>query len=135
VGRGICPDRTRVARPESPDEAEFYTSGRTSKEAAFLNQPFVRRFGTNSFSDCSNTCHETTSVGLPESIGIGEGTVILDDFALAEAIFVVGQNPGSNSPRLMTELRKAARRAHCGYQSPAGAGAGEVRGGRTRSKW
>jgi molybdopterin-dependent oxidoreductase alpha subunit len=95
---------------QSPDQAEFYTSGRTSNEAAFLYQLFVRRFGTNNFPDCSNMCHEPTSVGLPESIGIGKGTVILDDFAHAQAIFVIGQNPGTNSPRMMTELRNASRR-------------------------
>jgi molybdopterin-dependent oxidoreductase alpha subunit len=93
-----------------PNEAEFYTSGRTSNEAAFLYQLFVRRFGTNNFPDCSNMCHEPTSVGLPESIGIGKGTVLLDDFAHADAIFVIGQNPGTNSPRMMTELRNASRR-------------------------
>jgi molybdopterin-dependent oxidoreductase alpha subunit len=93
-----------------PNEAEFYTSGRTSNEAAFLYQLFVRRFGTNNFPDCSNMCHEPTSVALPESIGIGKGTVLLDDFAHAEAIFVIGQNPGTNSPRMMTELRNASRR-------------------------
>jgi formate dehydrogenase major subunit len=76
---------------ESPEHAEFYTSGRTSNEAAFLYQLFVRRFGTNNFPDCSNMCHEPTSVGLPESIGIGKGTVILDDFSHADAIFVIGQ--------------------------------------------
>src|SRR5438309_1973083 len=90
---------------ESPDHAEFYTSGRTSNEAAFLYQLFVRRFGTNNFPDCSNMCHESTSVGLPESIGVGKGTVILDDFSHADAIFVIGQNPGTNSPRMRTELR------------------------------
>jgi formate dehydrogenase major subunit len=95
---------------ESPDQAEFYTSGRTSNEAAFLYQLFVRRFGTNNFPDCSNMCHEPTSVGLPESIGIGKGTVILDDFAQADAIFVIGQNPGTNSPRMLTELHNASRR-------------------------
>jgi molybdopterin-dependent oxidoreductase alpha subunit len=95
---------------EDPNQAEFYTSGRTSNEAAFLYQLFVRRFGTNNFPDCSNMCHEPTSVGLPESIGIGKGTVVLDDFAYADAIFVIGQNPGTNSPRMMTELRNASRR-------------------------
>jgi molybdopterin-dependent oxidoreductase alpha subunit len=95
---------------QSPDQAEFYTSGRTSNEAAFLYQLFVRRFGTNNFPDCSNMCHEPTSVGLPESTGTGKGTVILDDFARAEAIFVIGQNPGTNSPRMMTELHNASRR-------------------------
>src|SRR5471032_1147677 len=93
-----------------PDMAEFYTSGRASNEAAFLYQLFARCFGTNNFPDCSNMCHEATSVGLPESIGIGKGTVLLDDFDHAEAIFVIGQNPGTNSPRMMTELHKASRR-------------------------
>ena len=95
---------------ESPDHAEFYTSGRTSNEAAFLYQLFVRRFGTNNFPDCSNMCHEATSVGLPESIGIGKGTVLLEDFDATGAIFVIGQNPGTNSPRMMTSLRNASRR-------------------------
>jgi molybdopterin-dependent oxidoreductase alpha subunit len=95
---------------ENPNETEFYTSGRTSNEAAFLYQLFVRRFGTNNFPDCSNMCHEPTSVGLPESIGIGKGTVLLEDFEHADAIFVIGQNPGTNSPRMMTELRNASRR-------------------------
>ena len=93
-----------------PNEAEFYTSGRTSNEAAFMYQLFARRFGTNNFPDCSNMCHEPTSVGLPESIGIGKGTVLLDDFAHAEAIFILGQNPGTNSPRMLTELHRASRR-------------------------
>jgi len=93
-----------------PNEAEFYTSGRTSNEAAFMYQLFARRFGTNNFPDCSNMCHEPTSVGLPESIGIGKGTVLLDDFAHAEAIFILGQNPGTNSPRMLTELHNASRR-------------------------
>jgi molybdopterin-dependent oxidoreductase alpha subunit len=97
-------------RLRSPDEAEFYTSGRTSNEAAFLYQIFARRFGTNNFPDCSNMCHEATSVGLPESIGIGKGTVVLEDFDATDAIFVAGQNPGTNSPRMMTSLRNAARR-------------------------
>ncbi|MDE1172249.1 MAG: FdhF/YdeP family oxidoreductase [Parvibaculaceae bacterium] len=95
---------------DNPDEAEFYTSGRTSNEAAFLYQLFVRRYGTNNFPDCSNMCHEATSVGLAASIGIGKGTVTLDDFEHADAIFVIGQNPGTNSPRMMTELRNASRR-------------------------
>ena len=93
-----------------PNEAEFYTSGRTSNEAAFMYQLFARRFGTNNFPDCSNMCHEPTSVGLPESIEIGKGTVLLDDFAHAEAIFILGQNPGTNSPRMLTELHRASRR-------------------------
>ena len=93
-----------------PNEAEFYTSGRTSNEAAFLYQLFARLYGTNNFPDCSNMCHEPTSVGLPESIGIGKGTVVLDDFEHADAIFILGQNPGTNSPRMMTELHNASRR-------------------------
>jgi len=95
---------------DDPNQAEFYTSGRSSNEAAFMYQLFARRFGTNNFPDCSNMCHEPTSVGLPESIGIGKGTVLLEDFDHAEAIFVIGQNPGTNSPRMMTELHKASRR-------------------------
>ena len=93
-----------------PNETEFYTSGRTSNEAAFLYQLFARLYGTNNFPDCSNMCHEPTSVGLPESIGIGKGTVVLDDFEHADAIFILGQNPGTNSPRMMTELHNASRR-------------------------
>jgi len=91
-------------------QAEFYTSGRTSNEAAFLYQLFGREFGTNNFPDCSNMCHEATSVGLPVSIGIGKGTVCLEDFDLADAIFIFGQNPGTNSPRMMSRLRNASRR-------------------------
>jgi molybdopterin-dependent oxidoreductase alpha subunit len=97
-------------RLDDPNEAEFYTSGRTSNEGAFMYQLFVRRFGTNNFPDCSNMCHEPTSVGLPESIGIGKGTVLLDDFASADAIFIIGQQPGTNSPRMLTELHRASRR-------------------------
>ncbi|MCS0502067.1 FdhF/YdeP family oxidoreductase [Ancylobacter mangrovi] len=93
-----------------PNMAEFYTSGRTSNEAAFLYQLFAREYGTNNFPDCSNMCHEATSVGLPQSIGVGKGTVLLEDFDKADAIFIFGQNPGTNSPRMMTSLRDAARR-------------------------
>ena len=95
---------------ESPDEAEFYTSGRTPNEAAFLYSIFVREFGTNNFPDCSNMCHEPTSRGLPPAIGVGKGTVVLDDFEHAEAIFVIGQNTGTNSPRMMTNLVEARKR-------------------------
>jgi formate dehydrogenase major subunit len=95
---------------ESPHQAEFYTSGRTPNEAAFLYSIFVREFGTNNFPDCSNMCHEPTSRGLPASIGVGKGTVILEDFDNAEAIFVIGQNTGTNSPRMMTSLVHARKR-------------------------
>lgn len=93
-----------------PNMAEFYTSGRTSNEAAFLYQLFVREFGTNNFPDCSNMCHETTSVGLPESIGVGKGTVTLDDFDHSDCIFCIGHNPGTNHPRMLTTLREASKR-------------------------
>ncbi len=95
---------------DDPDQAEFYTSGRTPNEAAFLYSIFVREFGTNNFPDCSNMCHEPTSRGLPPAIGVGKGTAILDDFDHAEAIFVIGQNPGTNAPRMMTCLVEARRR-------------------------
>lgn len=95
---------------DSPDHAEFYTSGRTPNEAAFLYSIFVREFGTNNFPDCSNMCHEPTSRGLAPAIGIGKGTVVLEDFEHAEAIFVIGQNPGTNSPRMMTNLVEARKR-------------------------
>jgi len=95
---------------ESPHHAEFYTSGRTPNEAAFLYSIFVREFGTNNFPDCSNMCHEPTSRGLPASIGVGKGTVVMEDFEHAEAIFVIGQNTGTNSPRMMTNLVEAIKR-------------------------
>ncbi|WP_426122847.1 FdhF/YdeP family oxidoreductase [Pararhizobium sp. PWRC1-1] len=95
---------------DHPDQAEFYTSGRTSNEAAFLYQLLVRAYGTNNFPDCSNMCHEATSVGLPLSIGVGKGTVTLEDFDYADAIFSFGHNPGTNHPRMMTTLHDAARR-------------------------
>jgi molybdopterin-dependent oxidoreductase alpha subunit len=93
-----------------PDQAAFYASGRTGNEAAFLYQLFVREFGTNNFPDCSNMCHEPTSVGLPESVGVGKGTVTLDDFEHADTILVFGQNPATNHPRMLGELRQAAKR-------------------------
>jgi molybdopterin-dependent oxidoreductase alpha subunit len=95
---------------DSPDEAAFYTSGRTSNEAAFLYQLFVRQLGTNNLPDCSNMCHESSGRALTETIGIGKGTVTLEDFRLAEAIFVIGQNPGTNHPRMLTALREAKKR-------------------------
>ena len=94
----------------SPDEAVFYTSGRTSNEAAFLYQLFVRAFGTNNLPDCSNMCHESSGAALRETIGVGKGTVQLEDFARADAIFIVGQNPGTNHPRMLTTLEEAAKR-------------------------
>ncbi|MDT3469732.1 FdhF/YdeP family oxidoreductase [Stenotrophomonas maltophilia] len=95
---------------DSPHQAEFYTSGRTPNEAAFLYSIFVREFGTNNFPDCSNMCHEPTSRGLPPAIGVGKGTIVLQDFEHAEAIFVIGQNTGTNSPRMMSNLVEARKR-------------------------
>jgi molybdopterin-dependent oxidoreductase alpha subunit len=94
----------------SPNEAIFYTSGRTSNEAAFLYQLFVRAYGTNNFPDCSNMCHEPSGVAMGEQIGSGKGSVTLEDFEHADAIFVFGQNPGTNHPRMLGELRNAAKR-------------------------
>jgi molybdopterin-dependent oxidoreductase alpha subunit len=94
---------------DSSNEAAFYTSGRTSNEAAFLYQLFVRRFGTNNLPDCSNMCHESSGTALLETIGIGKGTVKLDDFEKAEVIIVMGQNPGTNHPRMLIALQKAKR--------------------------
>lgn len=93
-----------------PDMAEFYTSGRASNEAAFLYQLFAREYGTNNFPDCSNMCHEATSVGLPESIGVGKGTVTLEDFDYCDAVFCIGHNPGTNHPRMLTTLREISKR-------------------------
>ena len=91
----------------SPNEAVFYTSGRTSNEAAFLYQLFVREYGTNNLPDCSNMCHESSGVALNESVGTGKGTVKLEDFYKAEAILIIGQNPGTNHPRMLSALQKA----------------------------
>ncbi|ENM5778278.1 FdhF/YdeP family oxidoreductase [Vibrio mimicus] len=95
---------------QSPDEAEFYTSGRASNEAAFLYQLFVRAFGTNNFPDCSNMCHEASAIGMFDSIGVGKCTVVFKDLELADAIFVIGQNPGTNHPRMLEPLREAVKR-------------------------
>ena len=92
-----------------PDQAIFYTSGRTSNEAAFLYQLFVRQFGTNNLPDCSNMCHESSGTALSETVGVGKGTVTLEDFDAAQAIFVIGQNPGTNHPRMLTTLERAKR--------------------------
>jgi len=94
----------------TPDEAIFYTSGRTSNEAAFLYQLFVRQFGTNNLPDCSNMCHESSGTGMKEALGFGKSTVALEDFELCDAIFIVGQNPGTNHPRMLTTLLQAKRR-------------------------
>ena len=88
----------------SPNEAIFYTSGRTSNEAAFLYQLFVRQFGTNNLPDCSNMCHESSGAALSETLGIGKGSVTLDDFNHADLVIVIGQNPGTNHPRMLTAL-------------------------------
>src|SRR6202007_2989382 len=93
-----------------PNMAEFYTSGRASNEAAFLYQLFVREYGTNNFPDCSNMCHEATSAGLPKSVGLGKGTVSLEDFDSTDAIFCIGHNPGTNHPRMLSTLAAASKR-------------------------
>ena len=93
-----------------PDMADFYVSGRASNEAAFLFQLFVRQYGTNNFPDCSNMCHEPTSVGLPGTVGIGKGTVLLEDFDHCDTLLLFGQNPATNHPRMMGELRHASKR-------------------------
>jgi len=93
----------------SADEAAFYTSGRTSNEASFMYQLFVREFGTNNMPDCSNMCHETTGVALLETLGLGKGNVRLDDFYESEVIVIIGQNPGTNAPRMMSALEKAKK--------------------------
>ena len=94
---------------DSPDEAIFYTSGRTSNEAAFLYQLFVRQFGTNNLPDCSNMCHESSGIALTESIGLGKATVRLEDFSKTDLVIVIGQNPGTNAPRMMSSLQDAKR--------------------------
>ncbi len=100
VGRHLNGVRT-------PDEAVFYTSGRTSNEAAFLYQLFVREYGTNNLPDCSNMCHESSGVALTDSLGLGKGSVTLEDFSKAELILILGQNPGTNHPRMLSALKKA----------------------------
>ena len=99
-----------VLRSLDPTQVEFYTSGRASNEAAYLFQLFARGLGSNNFADCSNLCHEPTSVGLPRSIGIGKGTVSLEDFDQCELVISVGHNPGTNHPRMMGTLHEVSRR-------------------------
>ncbi len=94
----------------SADEAVFYTSGRTSNEAAFLYQLFAKLYGTNNLPDCSNMCHESSGVALTESIGIGKGSVTLKDFHHADCILIIGQNPGTNHPRMLTTLAEASEK-------------------------
>jgi molybdopterin-dependent oxidoreductase alpha subunit len=100
---------TTLQSLSSPDEAIFYTSGRTSNEAAFLYQLFVREYGTNNLPDCSNMCHESSGVALNESLGIGKGSVKLEDFYKTELILIFGQNPGTNHPRMLSALKKAKK--------------------------
>lgn len=93
----------------SPDEAVFYTSGRTSNEAAFCWQLLARAFGTNNLPDCSNMCHESSGLALTQTIGVGKGSVSLEDIHRAALLVIVGQNPGTNHPRMLTALEKAKR--------------------------
>jgi formate dehydrogenase major subunit len=97
-------------RATTPDRAVFYTSGRTSNEAAFAYQLFVRLLGTNNLPDCSNMCHESSGVALVETIGVGKGTVTLEDVHAAELLLIIGQNPGTNHPRMLAALEEAKRR-------------------------
>jgi anaerobic selenocysteine-containing dehydrogenase len=101
----------KLSQLDSADQAAFYTSGRTSNEAAYLYQLFIRTFGTNNMPDCSNMCHESSGIGLVETIGIGKGTVSLNDLESSECIFIFGQNPGSNHPRMLSSLETAKRNA------------------------
>ena len=92
----------RLQSYSDPNQVEFYTSGRTSNEAAFLYQLFAREYGSNNFPDCSNMCHEPTSVGLAASIGVGKGTVLLEDFEKCDLVICIGHNPGTTHPRMLT---------------------------------
>ena len=95
--------------PGLPDEATFYTSGRASNEAAFTYQLFVRAFGTNNLPDCSNMCHESTGKAMTESIGVGKSAIHYEDFEKSDLIIIMGQNPGTNHPRMLTALEDAKR--------------------------
>src|SRR5690606_21949491 len=97
---------THLHALNTPDEAIFYTSGRSSNEAAFLYGLFARAFGTNNMPDCSNMCHESSGVALGETLGIGKGSVKLEDLYGAEVIIVAGQNPGTNHPRMLSALER-----------------------------
>jgi molybdopterin-dependent oxidoreductase alpha subunit len=100
---------TKLNGLASPDEAAFYTSGRTANETAFVYQLFVRAFGTNNLPDCSNMCHESTGTALGETIGIGKSTIAYDDFEKSDLVIIMGQNPGTNHPRMLTALEEAKR--------------------------
>ncbi|HWH97687.1 MAG TPA: FdhF/YdeP family oxidoreductase, partial [Pseudolysinimonas sp.] len=99
----------RLNALSSPDEAVFYTSGRTANETAFLYQLFVRAFGTNNLPDCSNMCHESTGTAMGETLGVGKSTIRYDDFGLADLVIVMGQNPGTNHPRMLGALEECKR--------------------------
>jgi len=109
-GRLTHPMKYDPASDTYQPSVEFYTSGRASNEAAFLWQLFAREYGTNNFPDCSNMCHEPTSVGLPESIGVGKGTVELEDFDHCDLVLCIGHNPGTNHPRMLGTLREVSKR-------------------------
>ncbi|TDW43380.1 molybdopterin-dependent oxidoreductase alpha subunit [Flavobacterium sp. 270] len=94
---------------DSPNEAAFYTSGRTSNEASFMYQLFAKEFGTNNMPDCSNMCHETSGTALKTTIGIGKGTVTLEDFYDTDLVIIIGQNPGTNAPRMLSALEKGKK--------------------------
>src|SRR5206468_3958188 len=99
----------RLKALDSPDQAAFYTSGRTANETAFAYQLFARAYGTNNLPDCSNMCHESTGTALIETIGIGKSTIAYDDFEKSDLIIVMGQNPGTNHPRMLSALEDAKR--------------------------
>ncbi len=99
----------RLGALDSPDRASFYTSGRTANETAFLYQLFVRAYGTNNLPDCSNMCHESTGTAMGETLGVGKSTIQYDDFGQADLIIVMGQNPGTNHPRMLTALEECKR--------------------------
>ncbi|CAI2047556.1 Formate dehydrogenase H [Serratia fonticola] len=101
---------SHIQAMDNPNQIELYTSGRASNEASYLYQLFGRMLGTSNFPDCSNMCHEAIGVGLKQSIGVGKGTIRMDDFEQADAIFVFGQNPGTNHPRMLHSLKHAASR-------------------------
>ena len=94
-------------RLDSPNQASFYTSGKTTNEPAFLLQLFARQFGTNNLPDCSNMCHESSGVPMVETLGVGKGAATVEDMESSELIFIFGNNPGTNHPRMLTSLQKA----------------------------